>query len=263
MSDAAEKETDKDDLPEISEVELRMRVVYSLLAPAAKLARRTSIPLKELTSLLEMACFHQLRKVSMTLREAADKLGVSRRKVADLSKQLKQNFFRPEHAHGLPRRIEYMLWAGPMTEGRIRQSISEYDDAAVEEALETLVEQDRVVVDEDGYATEYAVPDSEFRLYSNNWMARIDGLNNLMTNLYDAVVGRFFESDDRSFARTLNFRMREQDLDELRELYEEEIFETLAELEERVEETDENQEVIDMSLSTLWAPDKSRDSSSE
>ncbi|MFB6350568.1 MAG: hypothetical protein ABEN55_09855, partial [Bradymonadaceae bacterium] len=155
--------------------------------------------------------------------------------------------------HGLPRRIEYMLWAGEMTEGRIRQALSDRSEAEVDAALEKLVSQQRVVVNEDSYTKTYAVPEQEFRLYANNWVARIDGLNNLLSNLTDAVVGRFFEDDDWSFARTLNFRIREADIPELHEMYEEQIFETLARLEQKTTEA-EDSEVVDMSLSTLWAP---------
>jgi hypothetical protein len=48
--------------------------------------------------------------------------------------------------------------------------------------------------------------------------------------------------------------MRRQDLDELEELYEEEIFQRLSRLEERTASADE-EEIINMSLSALWAPD--------
>jgi len=105
------QDTESDrDLPEISDDELRRRIIYSLFGPVARLVQRYGLPVKEMTSLLEIACFHVLKKASYTLTEAADTLGVSRRKVAGLSKQLKQNFFAPEEAEGLPRRIEYMLW---------------------------------------------------------------------------------------------------------------------------------------------------------
>jgi hypothetical protein len=247
--------SDDPERPEISDEELRLRIVYSLFGPVAMLAKRFMLPLKQLVSFFEMACYHELKRASLTLDESAERLDVSRRKVAQLSKQLKQNFFRPEYEHGLPRRIEYMLWAGPMTEGRIKQALDEHDDETVDEALDTLAEQDRVEVDDSSHTTRYAVPDSSFRLYEDDWMARIDGLNNLLSNLADTVVGRFFEEDDRSFARTLNFRLREEDVERLREMYEEDIFQTLAELEKRTEREDvDDEEVVDMSLSTLWAP---------
>lgn len=244
---------DNPDRPEISESELRLRVAYSLLRPVARLARRYVIPLETLTDFFELACYHELKRAEHTLAEAADHLGVSRRKVAQLSKRLKTNFLAPEQEYGLPRRIEYMLWAGPMTEGRIHQSMPDRDDEAIDDALDELVAQERVEITRESPTVEYAVPDSEFRLYENNWMARIDGLNNLLENLTDAIVGRFFEEDDRAFARTLNFRIREEDKEELERLYEEEIFERLAELEQQVDDPDA-EDVVEMSLSALWAP---------
>ncbi len=252
MTEGADNE-----LPEISESELRLRVIYSLFEPVAKLAHRYVLPLKELKSFFEVACYHELKRASHTLEEAADTLGISRRKVADLSSRLKKNFFRPEQDHELPRRIEYMLWAGPMTEGRIHQTLSEYDEAEIDEALEQLIGRERLELVDEARTRTFTVPDSEFRLYESNWMARIDGLNNLLGNLTDAVVGRFFEEDDRAFARTLDFRMREDDIEELREMYEE-VFETLKKLEQRVDDPESDQ-VIEMSLSTIWAPSELAD----
>ena len=241
------------ELPEVSDDELRMRVIYSILGPAAKLARRFMVSLKELTSLFEMACYHELKRASLTLDESAEKLGISRRKVAQLSKRLKTNFFQPEQRHGLPRRIEYMLWAGAMTQGRIRQALPEHDAAAVDEALDELVRQERVNLVQEEPTRKYAVPEAEFRLYQRDWMARIDGLNNLLANLTDAVVGRFFDGDERSFARTLNFRIRREDVEQLEEMYEQEIWDRLVRLEKKAEEADDD-EVLEMSLSAIWAP---------
>ncbi|MFB6350569.1 MAG: hypothetical protein ABEN55_09860, partial [Bradymonadaceae bacterium] len=95
MSEEIEQ-TDRDELPEIGREELVRRVIYSLFGPAARVATEAGLPLKEVTSFLEMACYHHLKSASMTLREAADVLDISRRKVAQLSKRLKQNFFDPE-----------------------------------------------------------------------------------------------------------------------------------------------------------------------
>ena len=140
-----------------------------------------------------------------------------------------------------------------MTEGRICQSVDDASDREVEEALDQLVAEERLERVDEGHTVRYRVPDTEFRLYETNWMACIDGLNNLVGNLTDAVVGRFFDGDDRSFARALNFRIKESDLEQLHAMYEEEIFETLKALEEEVDDP-EADDVVDMSLSTLWAP---------
>lgn len=245
----------KDDLPEITNEERQRRVLYSLLRPAVRLARIFSIPLREMVRWFELAYFHELRQVDFTQREAAGLFDVSRRKVAQLAKRLKQNFFKPEREEGLPRRIEFMLWAGPESEGRIHQNLSAYSADEVEEALELLVEQERLVKEE-GRTTHYRVPKHEFRLYRDDWLAKIDGLNDHLESVADSVFGRFFEEDDRAFARTLTFRIRDEDLDELRELYESVVFPTLAELDAaaRDESDDIDEESTEMRLSMNWAP---------
>ena len=239
------------DLPEISTEELRARVLYSLVKAAGRLAHVFGMTLKDVRSWLEIAYFHELDEAGFTQREAAELFDVSPRKVAELARRLKENFFRPEQEGGLPRRIEYMLWAGSMSEGRIRQSLGDVDDAEIERALDQLVDEERVVRRE-GRTTRYEVPSDEFRLYKDDWIARIDGLNNHLSNIVDGIFARFFEDDDRAFARTVNFRCKPEHVEELRELYEEEIFPTLARMEKEVDRDDE--EALEMGLSLNWAP---------
>lgn len=241
-----------DDLPKISDDELQQRVIYSLLRPAARLARLFGVPLKEIVGWLELAYFHELKDAGLTQRESASLFGVSTRKVAQLAARLKQNFFRPERDEELPRRIEFMLWAGPESEGRIIQSLDGYTPDEVRHALELLVDQERVVRT-DGRTVYYEVPRSEFRLYQDHWMAKIDGLNNHLFSVVDSIFGRFFKDDERAFARTLNFRIRKEDIGELRKLYEEVIFPRLRDLDEAAKNADDAEEV---GLSINWAPDR-------
>lgn len=236
--------------PAISETELQRRVIYSLLRPAVRLGRRFGIGLKEMKEWVELVYYHELKDENLTLQEAADVAQVSRRKVAQLAKRLKQNFFSPEQQAGLARRIEFMLWAGPMTEGRIRQAFRDAPEEELDVALEKLVEEERVEVSGERTRT-FSVPRKEFRLYANNWISRVDGLNNQLGTLVHTVVGRFFEDDDRAFQRTLDFRVRPSDLPVLRKLYEATIFPRLAELDEAAQEEDS----VPIGLSIGWAPD--------
>ena len=54
-----------------------------------------------------------------------------------------------------------------------------------------------------------------------------------MGSVTNAVYGRFFRAEPRAFARTLTFRVRKDELDELRKLYEEVIFPKIVELDAR------------------------------
>ncbi|MFB6351742.1 MAG: hypothetical protein ABEN55_12685 [Bradymonadaceae bacterium] len=192
----------------------------------------------------------------MSQKDAAEVLEVSTRKVVQLARALKENFYRPEQKGDLPRRIEFMLWAGPMSEGRIRQSLDDADDEEVEAALDQLVEQKRVVR-KPGRTTYYEVPTDKFRLYQDDWISRIDGLNNHLANVLDGIYARFFDDSERAFARTLTFRCREQDLDELRELYEDIIFPKLHELEFKLDkdpDLDADTDAVQIRLTLNWAP---------
>ena len=239
-------------LPEISEEELQERVLYSVLRAAAVLARLFRFPLKKVVSWLEVAYYHELRDHGFTQKDAAEFFGVSTRKVVQLAGRLKRNFFRPEQESELPRRIEFMLWAGPLSEGRIKQGLRDVPDEEIDEALDQLVTRERVHRS-DGRTTYYEVPSSEFRLFEDDWIARIDGLNNHLENVIDGVFARFFRDDERALARTLNFRMKREDVEKLEELYEDVVFPTLAELEKQSEDADED-ETLEMSLSMNWAP---------
>lgn len=244
-------EHDLDPLPTIPREELERRVLYTMLAPCVDLARGFSLPLKELGHLVETAYYHELKRAGLKQSDAADVLGVSSRKVVTLSRQLKEIFRAVELEGTLPRKIEFLLWTGPQTEGRLRQFFHEHEDEEIEQALGTLLSEGRVKKLNKRPA-EYLVEGRHFRLYRENWIARLDGLNNLLGNVRDVIRARFFERDERAFARTLNFRLRPEDLEELQALYEQVIWPKITELEGRVEAS---QEADAFNLSVMWAPD--------
>jgi len=230
----------------------RTRVIYSLLMPAVRLGLLFRFPLKEMGDLMQMAYYHEAKQQGLKMREISDQLEISMRKVAQLSKRLKRNFLRPESDHGLPRRIEFMLWAEPLSELRIGQALPNAEPGAIEAALEQLLEQGRIerVV---GRTVTYAVVRSEARLVERGWLARIDGLNNVMGSLTNTVYARLFDNDPSSFARTLSLRVRSEDIGDLQALYQEVIYPALCALEEKAQ-GDMGDEVKTMDVSLLWSP---------
>jgi hypothetical protein len=252
MTDPAPTTPDKpeDELLEMSREELERRVIYTMFTPALKLARRFKLPLKDLGYWLETAYYHELKRAGLRGAQAAEHLGVSHRKVITLSRQLKEAFMAVELNASLPRRIEFLLWAGPHTEGRIIQLFEDHEEAHVHQALATLVEQERVVR-EDKRPPEYRVLKRNFRLFQDQWVARLDGLQNLLASMERVISARFFDEDERAFARTLSFRLRPEDMSELQRFYEEQLWPYITELEARVEADDEVQL---MDLSIFWGP---------
>lgn len=232
------------------EHEYTRRVLYSLLMPAARLAGDEGLNLKELSHWIETAYFHDLKGRGLKMREMSELLDVSMRKVAMLSKQLKLNFLRPEREVSLPRQIEFALWSEALSKARLAQTFPGSSQEEIDEAIELLIEEGRVV-ELEGRTTRYDIASATRRIVGRDWMGRIDGLNNLMNNVADAVFGRFFRGEERAFARTLQLRVRPEDLPELRALYEDEVWERLRELDERARG---DQHAIPMGVSILWAP---------
>lgn len=236
---------------EAKELEVLRRVLFSLMLPTTRVASTQEFPLKELTTLLRLAYFRQLRGCGKTLREISDTLDVSVRTAKRLSQRLKENFFMPELEHELPRRIEFMLWASPMSLARLNQVIEDADIDEIEAALEQLLDEGRAeeVEDRPGF---YTAPRVETRLVKDSMVSRIGALNSFLGNITNAIHGRFFDADPRSFVRTLSFRISPAQLIELRALYEQ-LYERLREM-EQTSKSESEEELLEMQLSLCWAP---------
>jgi len=233
--------------------ELGERVIYALLRPAARLALAFGVSIKDVGDWLQMAYFHEARARGLKLRHIADILDVSPRKAALLSKQLKHNFLDVEVEVALPRRVEFLLWAGPLSAARITQAL-QGDSAAIERALKKLVADGRVKV-EPGATPRYAVVRGEFRLVDEaGWLSRIDGLDTLLGSVANTTFSRFFGGAAQkaaSFARTAGLRVRKADLPTLQKLYQETLWPALVALDEAAKGDDE---ATSIEVSLVWAP---------
>jgi hypothetical protein len=236
--------------PTETDPELARQVTYALLLPVVRLALALGVPLREVAGQVEVAYFHETRRQGLKSREAAAQMGASMRKVAELSSRLKQAFLGMQVEHELPRRIEFLLWAEPQSEVRIRQALPDVEPEEIAAALARLVEEKRAVLDE-GRTPRYEALKVERRLVSDSLLSRLDGLNNLAGNLGHAVYARFFRGEARAFARTLNFHVRPEDLPLLQRLYQETIWPALRELDERASKSPDAEA---MDLSVVWAP---------
>lgn len=234
----------------IEQDELVRRVVYSLLMPAARLAKRFRLPLKEVTGWLQLAYFQEVRSSGLTLREASELLDVGMRKASELSKELKDNFFDPEREHGLPRRVEFMVWGEPLSRARIHQLLRDDSPDEVDRAIARLLSERRIAELPDRPDV-FSASGTQARLYAPQWMAQIDGVNNFLASTLSATYNRVFRKNPSSLLRTLNFRMRPDDIDELHNFYEQQLFPFLAELEGRSSDADD---AVVMDLSICWAP---------
>jgi hypothetical protein len=230
--------------------EMVERVLYALHLPIVRLAFHFRVSLKRLTQLAQMAYFQHSRRQGLKLDEVAALMGVSMRKASLLSTQLKQNFLMADQEHGLPRRLEFALWANPLSEARLCQVMPREDPKAIGEALATLKSQGRVTVIS-GRVDSYAVNRKQHRLVEDTWLARLDALDNLSASVASVVRARFFDEDPRAFARTVSIHIREASIPRLQALYEEVIWPALVALEAEAE-SDPDSPTLDLSL--IWAP---------
>lgn len=220
------------------------RVIYALLRPAARVALSFGIPMRQLRDRLQMAYFQEARGRGLKLHEIAHALDVSPRTAALLSKQLKENFLDVESEVGLPRKIEYLLWAEPLSSARLKQVLVGVDPDEIDEALQRLMEEGRVTQDD---RRRWAVVRTAFRLVDERgWLSRLDGLDTLLATVGQTAWARFFGGpleQARSLARNLALRVRGEDVAKLRELYEETIWPLLAALDERARGAEDSLEV--------------------
>lgn len=233
--------------------ETQERVAYAFLQAAARLGAAFELPLKTFERLGHMAAYHVLRRRGLDLGEIANRLQVSRRKVDQLSRLLKENFFAQhvEAASGaaLGRRIEFMLWAEPLSTKRLHQVLRGVDEAAIDAALAALQGAGRIA--EEGGLWSITTP--ERRLVRDDWLARVDALNHQLGAVLKAAHGRFFQDDPRAFARTVSLRVRRTRVAELEALYREVLWPALVALDADCQGADPA-DIEEMTISLCWAP---------
>ena len=236
------------DSPEMSQVEKVRRLTYALMGPAARLASHFGLASSDVRQLMDMAYFHEARRQGLKLHEIADAMDISISKAALLSKALKENFVDSETQGELPRRIEFMLWAEPLSLARMKQVLP-FAAKDVNAAGKELEKAGRIAKDNDGI---FSLQVSTDRRVWDTWIARMDGVNNALKNVGNAVYARFFRPELPAFARTLAFRARPEDLHELEELYRQ-LFALVQKLDTQA--ADAPDEAVSLSLSMFWSPD--------
>lgn len=224
--------------------EFEGRLVFSALELACALAFKLDVPLKQTESFLQLA---QLRGLSarfpeLTQSQLAKKIGVSARTFARMIEATRENLFSAEAEHGLPRRIEFLLWSGPKSEARIAQLLSDAQIDEIRSALEALEAQGRIAL-RDGRTPMYEETQRTHRLVSDSLNARLDGVRNFLEVVEHVLTRRFRHADESAFARTVGFRVRTREIPKLRKFYEEELWPLLERFEEEAHGQSDAQEV--------------------
>ena len=198
----------------VTRLELESRVLYSLLLPAVRLARRCHVSLDRVTEMVTLAYVGDLRSTGLTLKESATALGKSIRTVTGITRRLREDFFAPEREHGLPRRVEYLLFSQPLTADELLKALNQgpvvghqvVSSEALHGALQILVDEGRARQEaRAGGEAVYEVTQRYANLVRAGLSRRVDALNHLGEALADTVMSRFFDENEVAFARTLTF----------------------------------------------------------
>jgi hypothetical protein len=227
----------------MSDGEIARRVVYAFLYNIARLADRLDDyldddrPLKAVGKELQVAWFHALRRRGLKLREISERLGISSASAANLSKRLKNNFLAGEGHMELARRIQFMIEAEPLSVARVAQILVDAEPANVQAAVDTLLEEGRIVP-LPGRVTRYRAQRSS-RVVRDQILGRLDGLNQLVGAVTQVAYTRFFKPETPAFARVLQLRARPADRARLRALYEQHIWPLLAEIDAAAVDADD------------------------
>lgn len=255
-------ETERADGAPLDQDELRERVLYALFLPSVRVAARFGVPLARMKKLMETAYYHEAQRQGLTMREAMEVMDISISKAALLSRQLKTSFMRADRDYDLPRRVEYALWAGPLTSKRLAQTLKGIDPAAIDAALGKLLEEGKIVsVNTGGRDLSYQLARQQGRRVWNTWLARIDGLSRALDSVTKAAFARFFNEDPAALARTISLHVRRSDRARFARFYEETLFPFLIQLDNDANQAPPDEAQV-MSLSVFWTPDDALDATS-
>jgi len=168
-----------------------------------------------------------------------------------LAQELRSDFFDPEIEHGLPRRIEFLLWPEPLSEGRVYQHLRGESKENIKAALSSLEREGRIV-SRIGKSTMYEVASSSSSLVNSSLMRRIDAANNMIEGISKSIWGSFFSLKDPGLGRTVKLHVHKDDLNELDDIYRENIFKRLEKLEGRLIPGEQNSQAI--TVCYAWVP---------
>jgi hypothetical protein len=211
----------------------QLRLIYSLLRPAVRVAARFHVPVRTLSDLLRMAYFESLQREGLTQAEIAQRMSQTERHMRSLARRLKQDFFAAEQEVGTVREVENLVAEHRPRPEDVPGLLKALDASVVEHALRTLEEDGRIETAADGRlqaAARYVV------LSSEHFHHRIDALNHFLEGAYRAAL-QCLVFDDRKVARlkTISFTALPSSLVPFIERFEGSLRRDVAELEEEAQ----------------------------
>ncbi len=181
----------------------QLKLEYSLLRVAVRVAARFRIPMRTLSELLRLAYFEVLRHEGLTQAEIGRRLGQTDRHMRSLAQKLRSDFFAAEREPGVMRELETIVAEkGPLPQelAGLLPSFSEFE---LKRALVELLAEKRVAAGPDG---RLQVGARFVQLASDQFQRRIDSLNQFLDGLQQAVMHRLvYDQKQTSTIKTISF----------------------------------------------------------
>lgn len=193
------------------------------------MAARFHVPMRTLSELVRLNYFEVLRREGLSQATIGERLGQTARHMRTLASKLKGDFFTAEREVGLVREIENEVARSSPTAKALYASASGWAPAEVDEALETLLAEGRIVRKKSHFeiAPRYLV------LSSDKFHHRIDALNHFLDGVTRAIAQRLiFEERERAMVKTISFVARPGKFEELLRTLEANLRRDIAVLEE-------------------------------
>jgi hypothetical protein len=225
-------------------LEYRQRVVYSLFRSVARVGVRLSMPIDEVSSLLQMAYFEEAREArKLDLAGVADLFGKSLRTISSLHNKYRKGFFAPEREVEFRRDIAAAVNRGPKTQGELEALFSRRSVTDLEIALDDLVREKRLLKVGEKYRRN---PEDHIFFNEADIVARVDGMNRQQDILAETVWKRLLEpganGDSAVAARSYVFKASPEELKKSVEEILQQVLQTAIELDEKAADSDTDQE---------------------
>lgn len=183
--------------------ETQLRLEYSLLRIAVRVAARFRIPMRTLSELLRLAYFEVLRREGLTQTEIGRRLGQTDRHMRSLAQKLRSDFFAAEREVGLVREIETLVADKAPLPTELSKLLPSWSEHEVKRAFEELLAEKRIAPGPDGHlhvGARYVL------LASDQFHRRIDALNHFLDGLHQAVMHRLvYDEKQTAMIKTITF----------------------------------------------------------
>lgn len=210
--------------------EMQLRLVFSLLKPAIRIAGRFHIPVRALTELVRLAYYEHLAREGLDTAAIAERFGQTPRHMRSLAQRLASDFFTAERDIGLVREVEALV-TSEITEQRVVDRLPAFAPDQVQRAIALLLEEGRIARADNGSL----VPSPRYVVFaSDKFVHRIDALNHFLDGVYHSVIQRLvFDNQETSMMKTLSFSAIRGDLIAFREWLTAGLRRELGELDEK------------------------------